>query len=294
MNTETKVVMLGTGTPNSDPLRSGPSVAVVVNDKAYVVDCGPGVVRRAVEAYRKHGITALQSHKLDKLFITHLHSDHTAGYPDFILTPWSLDKDVPLDVFGPSGTKEMTECILKAYKQDINERLTGLQNASPTGIIVNVNEISSGIIYTDENVKVEAIKVNHGSFAASFAFKFFTKDKTILISGDTFPTTELEIAAKDCDILVHEVYPTKRVEDRVPHWREYHKTVHTSALDLGKIAKRANVKSLILYHIVYMIDTNTYTDTLLSEMKAIENEIIDDIKLNYDGFCVCANDLDVF
>ncbi len=291
---KTQVVMLGSGTPNSDPNRSGPSVAIIVGGKAYVVDCGPGVVRRGVEAYRKYGIDALRSHKLDKLFITHLHSDHTAGYPDFILTPWSLDKNVPLDVFGPVGLADMTGHILKAYEQDIKERITGLQQADPEGVKVNVNEIETGIVYQDDNVTVEAIRVDHGSFAASFAYKFITEDKKVLISGDTFPTAELERAAMGCDILVHEVYPTERVKDRAPHWREYHSTVHTSAFDLGKLAAKAGVGKLVFYHIVYMIDINTYTDSLISEMRSIEGEIVADIKKSYSGEVICAEDLDLY
>src|SRR5882757_2426580 len=82
----TKVILLGTGTPFADPERSGPSVAIVVNNISYVIDCGPGVVRRA-SAAAKNGIKGLEAPQLRKLFITHLHSDHTTGYPDFIFTP---------------------------------------------------------------------------------------------------------------------------------------------------------------------------------------------------------------
>src|SRR5712692_6771968 len=85
----TQVVVLGTGTPLADPERSGPAVAVVVNGSAYLVDCGPGVVRRAAAA-EKNGITALAVEKLKIVFITHLHSDHTLGYPDLIFSPWVL------------------------------------------------------------------------------------------------------------------------------------------------------------------------------------------------------------
>src|SRR2546430_14792507 len=76
-----QVVLLGTGNPSADPDRSGPSVAVVVNDTPYIVDCGPGVVRRASAAFRK-GMTAFAFPKLKTAFITHLHSDHTLGLPD--------------------------------------------------------------------------------------------------------------------------------------------------------------------------------------------------------------------
>ena len=103
-----RVVLLGTGTPNAEPERSGPCVAVVVKDSAYIVDIGPGVVRRAAAAYNK-GVKALKTTNLKIAFCTHLHSDHTAGYPDLIFTPWVEGRDVPLEMYGPPGIRDMTE-----------------------------------------------------------------------------------------------------------------------------------------------------------------------------------------
>ena len=102
-----RVVVLGTGNPSADPERSGPAVAVVVNGRAYLVDCGPGVVRRAAAA-EKNGIAALKARELNIVFITHLHSDHTLGYPDLIFSPWVLGRKAPLEAFGPSGLVAMT------------------------------------------------------------------------------------------------------------------------------------------------------------------------------------------
>ncbi|MCG2769681.1 MAG: MBL fold metallo-hydrolase, partial [Anaerolineae bacterium] len=149
----TKIVLLGTGTPNAEPDRSRPSVAVVVNDTPYLVDFGPGVVRRAVAAFRS-GIKALEPKRLKRAFATHLHSDHTAGYPDLILTPWVLERDEPLEVYGPEGIRAMTEHILAAYQEDIDERLHGLEPANDRGYLVNAHEIEPGIVYRDSNVAV--------------------------------------------------------------------------------------------------------------------------------------------
>src|SRR5438034_10825178 len=84
----TKIVLLGTGTPAPDPERSGPATAIVVNDTAYLVDLGPGIVRRAAAAFFDKDIKELEPTKLRVAFVTHLHSDHTVGYPDLIFTPW--------------------------------------------------------------------------------------------------------------------------------------------------------------------------------------------------------------
>ena len=86
-----EVVILGSGTPNPDPDRSGPSVAIIANGRAYLVDCGPGVVRRA-EAAALAGVSALETRNLTTVFITHLHSDHTLGLPDLIFTPWVVGR----------------------------------------------------------------------------------------------------------------------------------------------------------------------------------------------------------
>ena len=293
MESKTKVVMLGTGTPNSDPDRSGPCVAVIVGKNSYLVDCGPGVVRRATQAYRT-GIEALKSCNLKRAFITHLHSDHTGGLSDLILTPWVLERKEPLRLFGPAGLKHMADCILDAYTADIKERMNGLEQANQEGIRVETEEISPGLIYQDELVKVEAIPVIHGTFDGSFAFKFYTPDKTIVISGDTYPCEALIEAADNCDILVHEAYYTEGVKSRAEHWRKYHTSVHTSALELGQIAKRCRPKLLVLYHQLFMIDINTYTDDLLDKMEQIDGYLINDVKKNFNGTVVSAKDLDVF
>src|SRR5260370_23959643 len=110
----TRVVLLGTGTPVPDPDRSGPATAIVVGDSAYLVDFGPGVVRRAEAAVLSRGITALEPANLRVAFVTHLHSDHTAGYSDLILTGWTSGRNAALEVYGPRGLQSMTEHIMQA------------------------------------------------------------------------------------------------------------------------------------------------------------------------------------
>ena len=97
LQARTHVVLLGTGTPNADPTRQGPALAVVVKGTPYLVDCGPGLVRRAAQANKK-GIRALAVKNLGRVFLTHLHSDHTAGFPDLLYTPWVLGRKAPLQV----------------------------------------------------------------------------------------------------------------------------------------------------------------------------------------------------
>ena len=142
-----KVVLLGTGTPIPDPMRSGPSVAVIVKKNAYLVDCGTGIVRQAAAAVTQLGIKPLQPAFLNRVFITHLHSDHTIGYPDLIFTPWIAGRRKPLEVYGPKGTQAMTDHILSAYNLDIDERINGLEPANDKGHQVIIHEIASGVVY---------------------------------------------------------------------------------------------------------------------------------------------------
>jgi ribonuclease BN (tRNA processing enzyme) len=277
--TRTRVVLLGTGTPNADPDRSGPALAVVVNEQAYLVDCGPGLVRRAAAAHRG-GIGALAVKRLSHVFITHLHSDHTLGYPDLIFTPWVLGRSVPLEAYGPPGLADMTDHILKAYDEDIRIRIDGLEPANTTGYKINVHEVGPGLIYEDENVSVTAFPVKHGSWQHAYGFRFESADRTIVVSGDTAPCASLVEHAKGCDVLVHEVYSQAGFEHRTPEWQEYHTSFHTSTTELADIARKVRPKLLVLTHQLFW---GTSPD-----------EIVDEIRQSYDGEVRCGNDLDVY
>jgi ribonuclease BN (tRNA processing enzyme) len=274
----TQVVLLGTGTPNAEAARSGPAVAIVVNDTPYLVDFGPGVVRRAAAAHEA-GIAGLAVEKLSRAFLTHLHSDHTAGYPDLILTPWVLERVEPLHVWGPPGLQHMTDHILTAYRQDIDERLHGLEPANDTGCQVVVQEIAPGMAYEDKNVAVEAFQVKHGSLAA-YGYRFRTPDCTVVISGDTAPTESIVEKSRGCDVLIHEVYSMAGLQTRPPAWQEYHAHVHTSSHELAEIAGQAAPALLVLYHQLFW--------------GVSEEELLSEIQTLYGGAVACGRDLDVY
>ena len=274
----TSVVLLGTGTPNADPDRAGPAVAVVVDDTPYLVDFGPGVVRRAAAAQRL-GVPGLAVERLSRAFLTHLHSDHTAGYPDLILTPWVLEREVPLQVYGPAGTRAMTEHLLAAYREDIRERTQGLEPANVTGHLVHVNEIEPGIVYEDGGVQVEALAANHGAWPA-FSYRFFTEDRTMVISGDTAPYQGMAEAYAGCDLLVHEVYSAAGLARLPSAWQRYHRQVHTSTRELAAVAAQARPGLLVLTHQLFWGVT--------------EEELLAEIREGYTGRVVSGKDLDVF
>lgn len=277
---QTQIVLLGTGTPGAEPERSGPATAIVIADTTYVVDAGPGVVRQAARAMVANNIPALRTPNLRIAFLTHLHSDHTTGYPDLILAPWVLGRRTPLQVYGPPGTRAMTEALLEAYREDIRVRIEGPEGLSPVGGTVEVTEVDVGVIYTDDQVQVEAFAVPHGIWEYAFGYKFTSKDRTIVISGDTGPFDGLVEIARGADVLVHEAYSTRGFNQRPAEAQRYHGTFHTSATKLGQLAKAADVGMVILYHQLH-----------LGGEKA--EEMVEEVRSTYGGKVVYGQDLDV-
>ncbi len=268
---ETRVILLGTGTPNIDPDRSGPSVAIIVANSVYIVDFGPGIVRRAIAA-------GIKPASLTRAFLTHLHSDHTIGYPDLIFSPAVEGRIEPLEVYGPKGLVEMTRLIQEAYKIDVRERIEGLEPANETGYVVRAHEIRDGTIYKDDCIEVEAFRVDHG-FLEAYGFKFTTPDKTIVVSGDTRPTSNLIEKSMGCDILIHEVYSAEGLKERPEEWIKYHSSVHTSTYELAEIANKVDPGTLVLYHQLFW--------------KRTEEELLKEISERYDGKVVSGKDLDI-
>ena len=273
------VVLLGTGTPNPDPDRSGPAVAIVVRGSVYLVDAGPGLVRRAEEA-RRRGVAALTQPNLKMVFLTHLHSDHTVGLPDLIFTPWVLERTAPLEVFGPHGTRAMVAHLTAAFVEDVRVRTDGLQPQNKTGYAVNAHEIDPGVVYRDSNVTVTAFRVSHGTMPESYGYRFDTPGRSIVISGDTGPTNAVAQACSGCDILIHEVYSKAGFATRSPQWQRYHARFHTSSNELARVATTAHPGLLVLYH---QLLWGTSPDDLVAE-----------IRKGYSGRVLSGNDLDVF
>lgn len=276
---KTQIVLLGTGTPNADPERFGPSVAIVVNDTPYLVDSGPGVVRRAAAAFRQ-GVQGLAVKKLSRVFVTHLHSDHTAGLPDLILTPWVLERTVPLEVYGPKGIKAMADNLLNAYREDIEIRLNGGEPSNKTGYKVVAREIEPGVIYKDANVTVKAFKVDHGSWEHAYGYRFETPDRTIVISGDCRPGSSVIENCNGCDVLIHEVYSTAGFSTRPPEWKKYHSRYHTSSRELAELAGKARPRLLVLYHQLFWGTS--------------EEDLLKEVREGYRGKVVSGHDLDIY
>jgi ribonuclease BN (tRNA processing enzyme) len=213
------------------------------------------------------------------VLITHLHHDHTAGLPDLILSPWTLGRRDPLDLFGPPGIATMVDHILAAYQQDIDQRTKGPEPANSDGWRVRAHEITPGLVLEEGRLRIEAFPVRHGSWAA-FGFRFLTPERTIVISGDTAPTETIVEMSRDCGLLIHEVYSAAGFANLDDPWQRYHSQMHTSTQELARIANDAQPDLLVLYH---QLLWGRSEDALLLE-----------IRQGYDGAVVSGRDLEVY
>jgi ribonuclease BN (tRNA processing enzyme) len=245
----TRLIVLGSGTPLPDPERAGPAFAVTYGTRTFLFDAGAGVMRRVAAAgLAIDGMTAV--------FLTHLHSDHTLGLPDVIHTTWVMGRATPMPVVGPPGTSEMVGHLQAAWVEDIVVRTEGLERGRKGGYRVKVTETTGGVVYDSAGIRIRAISVSHGAWNHAFAYRIDTPDRSIVLGGDTAPSRALEEAARGVDLLVHEVYDSRRVapENRPGGelWPQYLREYHTSDEELGAVAARIRPGQLILVHVLRM------------------------------------------
>ena len=287
----TLAVVLGSGGVTPNPHRNGPSAAIIANNTTYLIDAGEGIWRGLAWAAVSHPELigeALAPSKLTRLFLTHLHSDHTIGMPAVWLMPWTAGREEPLTVYGPEGTSDLLEHLDHAYQADLNERRFGPQ-ANPREPSWISHEIEgSGLVHQDENVKVEAFHHRHGSFRQNFAYRFTTAERVIAWAGDGRVEGHLDDAARDADVFFCEL-STEDLIGSAP-WggstlEEKEKTIwsyHIKPKELADFATKMNVKQLVTMH------ERNYTDPY------VPNALMDEFKRDYAGSVYSARDGDVF
>ena len=278
----TKVVMLGTGNPSDNPNKMGASVGIIVNGTPYLIDAGVGLVRRAAQA-RTAGVKGLEPPKLQRVFLTHLHTDHTLGLPDLVFTPWVMGRTAPLEVYGPPGTTAMADHLAAAWKEDNDVRINGLEHANATGNEIVARDVQPGVVYQDSSVKVAAFLVNHGSWKQAFGYRIDTPDRRIVLSGDAAPSESVVDACNGCDLLLHEVYSEIGYNASDEPWRAYLRSFHTSTTELAALAARGKPKTLILYHQMYF-----------GGPRDTDARFIREIGARWNGRVVASRDLDVY
>jgi ribonuclease Z len=239
-----QVVLLGTGFPRPSADRAGPSAAIVIGDKTFVVDAGRGVVMRLTGA--KLPLDSVQC-----VFLTHLHSDHIDDLPDLYNTPWILGRAKPFELYGPEGTREIADAMQKFFAADIHIRADLTEMHPREGARINVHIVHEGIVYEDSGVRVTAFAVDHRPVEPAFGYRFDSGGRAIVISGDTRPSDNLIHFAKGADVLVHEAYLEEYFSHSdSPEVAARLRAYHTTAEQAGQVATAAGVKLLVLTHLI--------------------------------------------
>ena len=245
-----RLVLLGTGGgPTPKATRSAPAFAVAVDGVTYIVDCGNGVARQMAKA-------ALPFRSLRAVFITHHHSDHNADYGNLFLLLWAAGLKAPVDAYGPPPLVKMTEQYLALNAYDIATRIAD-EGRPPLAPLIRAHDIAAaGEVYRDERVRVSCALVEHPPVVPAFAFRFDTPDRSIVFSGDTAPCASLIELARGADVLVHEVMYEPALDeicarlDNATRLRQHLLDSHTTADQVGVVARDAGVKRLVLSHFV--------------------------------------------
>jgi ribonuclease Z len=278
----TRVIVLGTGTPVTDPDRAGAGIAIVYGGEAYLFDIGRGVVQRALQARDRYGIPELEVQKIDHLFVTHLHSDHLHDYTMLGSARW-WDREQSLQAWGPAGLEEMTEHANAMLDVEARVRAAGTPDegiVNPGSHRIMATDIAPGVVFEKDGMTVEAFTVPHGNIKPALGYKVTTPDKVIVISGDTGFSEEIIRQAKGADLLLHEVISAEGMKSLPEHWQRYHSASHTPTDRLAEVATRAKPAKLVLYHILFMGRT--------------AEQVLVEVRSAYNGDVVLANDLDIF
>lgn len=261
-----KITLLGTGSPRPALHRFPPALVVETPAGPWLVDCGDGTLWQLLRA-------GIAPETVTRVIFTHLHADHVLGYGPLLFGGWSLGRQ-QLSVWGPAGTQRLHDLHVEFFAQDIAYRLSVVQRQGLTE--VTVTEFGSGLVTSVDGVTVEAMPVIHS--IETYALRFRSGDKTLVVSGDTAFCEDLIDFARGADVLVHEAAlasSARRLYNRPGTWERFLQ-VHCTPAQAAQVARRAGVKKLVLVHL---------------PPTAVEEEILDECRQEYDGTVVVGRDL---
>ncbi|EST55044.1 ribonuclease Z [Brevibacillus panacihumi W25] len=239
------VTLLGTGSPLLSMERFGPSTLVEAGGERLLFDAGRGAALRLSQL-------SIMPGEIDKLFLTHLHSDHTIGIPDVWLTgslPTAGKRATEFQVWGPQGTKEMMVNLAKAYEEDVAVRKEN-QNEVLKGLDAIGHDIEEGVVYEHNGVQVVAFLVDHGPMEPSYGYRVNYKGHSVVISGDTRYNENLIQYAKGTDLIIHEVAAAKP-DEKSPAIQKI-LDIHTTPEEAGKVFSQVQPKLAVYSHIVLL------------------------------------------
>lgn len=281
------VVLIGTGSPLADPSRAGPSTAVIVGKRVFIIDSGGGAVR-------KMGEIGLSPAATERVLLTHFHSDHIDGLGEFMLQRWAGGgHSEPLPIHGPVGVADVVEGLNAAYAQDKDYRIAhhGADIVRPAGFGGTPIEFEAGILMEQSGVKILAFEVDHKPVSPSFGYRFEYKGRSVVITGDTAYTKDLARHAKDTDILISEALNPDMVgvietaardagNNRIGKIMYDIPDYHITPVQAADVAQDANAGLLVYTHIVPALPTS-YLDAFF--IKGTADKFSGDIIVGQDG-----------
>jgi ribonuclease BN (tRNA processing enzyme) len=271
----TRLITLGTvAGPPPRAHRAQSSNLLIVNGTLYVIDAGDGAARRITKA-------GFNVRDVGTIFITHHHDDHTAGVGTLMSVAWDNQRTMPINVYGPPKTEDLVKAAVQYFTISADIRIADGGRTIPIGQLFFGHDVGTGQIYKDPNVTVTAIENTHFDFQKvpasarqkSYSYRFDTPGRVIVFTGDTGPTDALVELAKGADLLVSEANSIEqRMQDliRSGQWQvmtpEEQVRIkgqmaegHLSTDDVGKMATRAGVKTVVLTHLTWKADDDYST-----------------------------------
>ena len=266
-DTDIKLLFCGTGSPSRSPVRAGPCLALIANGELFLFDAGEGAIGKLNE-YQAPVL------KLSKIFLTHLHSDHMSGVAEVLHNTWLFGRTKPATLVGPPGTGKFLSGIQLAYEDDIAERMhvLGADGVDPDLAFsasqdVRISGDDLVTVHKDGNLMIEAFRVNHPEWEFAYGYRIQIGERTIVISGDTTVSEGVRRHARGADILIHEAMNLSFMSIAAQELEKLDvpisaariariADVHTPTLDLAKLAKETQVRSLVLTHLIPPIPDN--------------------------------------
>lgn len=291
-----RITILGSGAALPDPDRCHTSILVTLdNGEHYLLDCGHGATHQMVRAN-------VNPADVKRVLLTHLHHDHVAELPFFVISSWILNTVGPPLIVGPAGTAKLVGHLFEGGAFDVDFRARSYYPARKANIEAMkpvVREYEAGVIYEDAHARVTAHEVDHiePEIARCYGFRIEAEGKVVVFSGDTRPCANLKALVEDADLLIHEcTFPQSFIEHRK-------KTgvgtfAHTSPTELGQIAREGRVKQLVATHIGHFDSLSPVLKRAAGKHLPIElmgphqiDEMIRDLRKGYDGPVRIAHDL---
>ncbi|MCP5060320.1 MAG: MBL fold metallo-hydrolase [bacterium] len=257
------LMLCGAGSPLPDPQRSGPCIGVVAGGQLFIVDAGSSAARNMIALGLRPG-------DLEAAFLTHFHSDHIDGLGELALQHWAGgNDDQRLPLYGPEGVARVASGLNEAYRLDVGYRVAhhGTATMPPTGAGFEARPFSTPavgepvVVWNENGVRVTAFRVDHAPIDPAVGYRFDYSGRSLVISGDTIQSAEIERMAKDVDLLVHEALAAHLVQVITEAAIEQGQTAlakittdildyHTTPVEAAETAQRAGARHLLFYHVV--------------------------------------------